>query len=42
MEQGNINLFFEKREAKICKFEDKSMVNKFIKRGTNKEHGNIG
>lgn len=31
-------LFFGKREAKIYKFEDKSMVTKFIKREINKEH----
>ena len=45
-ENGNMSLFLENRGTKLYKLEDVNEVNKFIKRGTNKENvwedGNIG
>lgn len=43
---GNMSPFFGNRGTKLYKCEDKNIVSKFIKRGTNYknmwEHGNIG
>ena len=42
---GNMNTFFGNRGTKLYKLEDKNILSKFIKRGTNHEnvweHGNI-